>query len=284
MNLRILQRTILLGIVLFSFQTPSVVLKNKTTFEETYKDIILKSKNLALQNDRIQALSILLSAFTKESPRTMGQIEIKRTFGDLSRMFFSDRAQQIYELAISMRRTDIQVALNQILDAQRLEPDNFLILNELVRLKIVKGDCSGALKELSKYSKFKVASEELLLSHLQVYSCLGNTKNIDETKLLINSLKPLEFAGFWKELEIELAGNDLKKIGILVEELAKIDPNYPEIQYWKWKIEIQNKKNNTSAGANYLLLCKNLSSSKFRQYMMDPNLCKRVQEVEKSEN
>ncbi len=53
------QRAILFGIVLCSFSAQTIVVKNKPQPAETYKDIILKSKNLTLQNDRMQALNIL---------------------------------------------------------------------------------------------------------------------------------------------------------------------------------------------------------------------------------
>lgn len=278
------QRAILFGIVLFSFSARTIVVKSKPQPAETFKDIILKSKNLTLQNDRMQALNVLSTSITKETPKSVAQLELKKTLREISSLFLSDRAQQLYELAISMKRADPQAAMSQLLDAQRLEPDNFLIMTEIVRLQIIKGDCGAAKKELGKYGKFKTVSEELLLVNLQAAICLGEQKSIDENKAFIGGVKSTELQLYWKAIDLELAGVDIKKMNQLVEELAKIDSHYPELEFWRWKLDVLNKKQTSIAGDKYLLLCKNLSSSKFRQYMMDPNLCKRVKDVEKSEN
>jgi len=66
----------------------------------------------------------------------------------------------------------------------------------------------------------------------------------------------------------------------ILANLRKVDPKYPEIAYWNWKIDQILKRKSGEAAQKYVMTCKNISASQYRQYMIDPMLCRRIIEVE----
>lgn len=254
--------------------------QNKAPRSETYKDIIEKAHNLSLQKDRQQALSILVAAIKRET-KPAAITELKRTVQEISGLFFSDKAQQLYEVGVSLRRTDLPQAQIKVAEAARIEPDNSTIVNELSRLLIAKGDCSGALDNVGKQMKISPYDEELKLTWAQAMICQGNFKEVTKTF----ESKEVTRSGhqkFWLSLDIDksLREKNLTKAQESLSALQKLDPRYPEISYWTWKIDALNKKINLEAAQKYVMSCKNISASQYRQYMIDPMLCRRMTEID----
>lgn len=260
---------------------PQILLaQSKSAKSETYKDIIEKAYNLSLQKDRQQALNILISALQKES-RPQAVQELRKAIGDVAHVFISDKAQQMYEAGISLRKTDLVQALNKLNEAQRIEPDNAAIIEELSRSMIAKGDCSGAQDLLSKQSKLVAYDEELKLSLAQAQVCqaqwLDFSKTLDGVELRKSSLQK-----FWLILEVEhyFKVKNLTKAQEFLMLTKKLDGKYPELSYWSWKISQAVKKVSLDEAQKYVITCKNISANQYRLYMIDPLLCRRVFEVE----
>ena len=121
---------------------------------ETYKDIIEKAYNLSLQKDRTQATAILLAALKRESKKTTAQKEISNALEQIAKIFLSDKAQQLYELGLSLKNTDPQMALGKLQEASRLEPDNLSIEIAMDRISIGSGDCDTAWNRLQKIKEW----------------------------------------------------------------------------------------------------------------------------------
>lgn len=98
--------------------------QTKDKKSETSQDIIEKAQNLILQRDRAQAINILANAIKRESGRSQSVVELKKTLNEIAALFFSDKAQQLYEVGITLKRTDLNQALQKITEALRMEPDN----------------------------------------------------------------------------------------------------------------------------------------------------------------
>jgi predicted Zn-dependent protease len=253
---------------------------------ETYKDIIEKAYNLSLQRDRQQALNILTSAIQRET-RPQAQNELKKAALDVAHVFFSDKAQQLYETSVSLRKNDLNQALNKLNEAQRIEPDNLAIVTELSRLMIAKNDCSNAQELIAKSLKLVPFDEELKLSNSQALACQGQwleyAKTFDPAEV-----RKSAYQKFWLPLEIEhqIKQKNLPKAQEWAISLKKLDGKYPEASYWAWKasqpLEGLKKGNagNLDDAQKYVMTCKNISASQYRQYMIDPMLCRRVVEVE----
>jgi predicted Zn-dependent protease len=251
---------------------------------ETSKDIIEKAYNLSLQKDRSQATTILVNAIKQEnsvSPNSQNIIELKKALQQVTSLFYSDRAQQAYELAISLRKTDAAGAQQKITEALRMEPDNRTLFIELQRNQIAKGDCSAALDAIVKERLKDPFDEELLLSLAQAEVCLGKWDLFVKSKENTD-LKKSALSKYWVSLEIEQAlfDKNIAKAKELLLQLTKADANYPAVDYWTWRLSAGSNK--AAAAEKYLKQCKNISPMTYRQYMTDVNLCRKLSEIEAS--
>lgn len=274
-------RAALIGAALFIF-TMTTEAAPKTSVSksaETLKDIIEKSFNLSLQKDRPQAINILVSAIKQESARNVDATELKNALEQVSYVFYSERAQQTYELALSVKHTDVIQAQQKITEALRLEPDNRGLFNEMLRMQIIKGDCTAALEGATKERVRDPYDENLNLIQAQSYACLGRwegyLKSRDE-----KDIKRTGLYKFWLSLEAEynFAMNSPHKAKENIVLLQKADSKYPELWYWQWRAAT-NKERDVFA-QRYLKECSGISSGVYRQYMTDVNLCRRVTEIE----
>ncbi|MDG0814880.1 tetratricopeptide repeat protein [Bdellovibrio svalbardensis] len=247
---------------------------------ETYKDIIEKAYNLSLQKDRQQALNILIAALQKEN-RPQPVADLRKAINDVAHVFISDKAQQMFEAGISLRKTDLTQALGKLNEASRLEPDNTAILSELSRTMIAKGDCSGAQDLMSKQAKLLPYDEELKLTAAQAYVC--QSAWVEYGKIYdSNEVRKSPFQKFWLILEVDryFKTKNYTKAQEIAANLKKIDGKYPEVSYWSWKLVQVAKKPGLEDAQKYVITCKNISANQYRQYMIDPMLCRHVVEVE----
>lgn len=248
---------------------------------ETYRNIIEKAHNLSLQKDRSQAVSILVGALKRESRKSAAQKELSAALDQVAKVFYSDRAQQLYELAISLRSTDAATALARLQEASRLEPENASIEIALARQSIAGGDCAGAATRAEKQKDLAVAIEELRLLTAQAYVCLGR---FPEYLALKNSqdIKQSSYTVFWQTLDSEYFFKTGAFAKALDSALAaqKTDPSFPEPLYWQWKAETELKAKQVKSLHKYLNLCKTLNSRQQRQYLPEPQLCRRTSEIE----
>ena len=280
MKLVLLRAT--LGVALCFGVSPlkSVWAQTKNGKSETYKDIIEKAYNLSLQRDRQQALNILANAVQKET-RPQAIAELKKTASEVSNVFFSDKAQQQFEIGVSLRKTDLNQSLDKLTEASRIENDNFLIVNEMARLMIAKGECKNAQDIVQRQLSLIRFDEELKLSLAQAQVCQKRWVDYQKTAESVGIKKSAQ-QKFWLPLEIDkhLAGKSFSKAVEALATLKKLDDKYPEVSYWMWKVDQEQKKPNVTAGQKYVMACKNISANQYRQYMIDPMLCRHLTEVE----
>ncbi len=248
---------------------------------ETYKDLIEKAYNLSLQKDRTQAVSILLNAIKKESKRSPAQKEILAALEQVSKVFYSDKAQQLYELALSMKTTDPAMALSKFQEASRLEPENLSIEIALARQSLASNECDPVLARAAKQKDLLSAIEELRLVAAQAHVCLGkyedylalrNGQDVHKSDLQI----------FWNSLEAEylFKTTGFQKSLETATNLQKLDHNFPEGSYWESRASAELKLNIDKSAQRYLSLCKTLNSRQQRDYLAEPLLCRRTAEIE----
>lgn len=273
------KRAAILGaLLLFSVKSWSVEPVNERS--ETYKNILEKAYNLGLQKERNQALTILVNAIAKEN-KPQAIVELKTAITDISRIFFSDKAQQSYESGVSLMRTDLNKAGDKISEGLRLEPDNFKLVVLMSTLLIAKSDCRQAMDLVQKKLNIVSFDESLKLSLAQGMACVGRWKEL--TKISEPFLR--KTGGnqkFWISLETQrhLDQKNFAKASETLQSLQKLDDKYPETAYWDWKVNLVRAKPSLIAAQNYLRICKNLSANQYREYMIDPWLCRRTNEIE----
>lgn len=248
---------------------------------ETYRDIIEKAYNLSLQKDRTQAVSILTGALKRENRKSTAQKELATALEQVAKVFYSDKAQQLYELALSLKSTDTATAVVKLQEASRLEPENTSIEVALARLAISTGDCDGAASRMARQKDLVIAIEELRLLNAQISICQGQFKDYLAIK---NSQDPkqLKLILFWKTLESEYfyrTGAFTKALEA-AQAAQKIEASFPEPLYWQWKSEIELKQKQSRVPQKYINLCKTLNSRQQRAYLPEPQLCRRTPEIE----
>lgn len=241
---------------------------------ETYKDIILKANNLSLQKDRAQAINLLVGAIKSETVLNKEKAELKNALQLISHLFYYDKSQQLYELSLSLRRTDITQALEKSMEALKIEPDNLSILCENARQLIIKKDCKSAEELLLSAKNLNPYDEQLNLSFAQSQICLGKTNVVLNTGI---ESKKNEISRQWSLLEIErlYQNKDYAKIITLLKDYKSMDRKNPEFYYWDWKVS-----SDKLSAQKYVINCKELSTHAFRTYLLDPMLCVRTNEVE----
>lgn len=246
---------------------------------ETQKDIIEKAFNLSLQKDRAQAMNILIAAIKQESARNVDTLELKKALEQISYVFYTERAQQTYELALSLKQTDAPQAQQKISEALRLEPDNRSLFIEMLRLLIAKGDCPSAVESATKERMRDSYDENLVLLQAQALACVGNWEGYVKAKEGLE-IKKSGLYKFWLILELEhnFALKNSNKAKENLAALLKVDPKYPELHYWRWRAATGKEKE--LFAQRYLKECTNISSGVYRQYMTDVSLCRKVSEVE----
>ncbi len=258
----------------------SVAAKNASS-GETYQDIIEKAYNLSLQKDRTQAITLLLGALKKESKKSTAQKELTAALDQVSKVFYSDKAQQLYELALSLKGSDPSLALSKLQEAARLEPENTSIEIAIARLALASGDCAASAGRLLKQKDLVPAIEELRLVAAQTALCQGKFPDYLTHRNTQDS-KNTELNAFWQSAELEYLYRTaaFAKVQEGAQTLQKQDSSFPESTYWQWKAEQELKLKSDKTAQKYLNQCKTLNSRQQRVYLPEPMLCRRTTEVE----
>ncbi len=245
---------------------------------ESYPEIIQKAQNLILQKNRPQALEVLTAGLKNEKPNSVAFKELKKSLNDMSRVFISEKSQQAYEFSLSLKRTDPPQAIAKINDALRAEPENLTLLLEAARQNLIKGECKSALEMAQKVQKINLWDDELALVLAQSKICLNDFVGYINTKEGVQITNSIP----WLSLEIErnIKEKNLMKAKEALNQLIKIDKNYPEQEYWAWKIDIEQKVTNIDSAQDYKTECQNMTGVIYRRFILDPRLCTRVSEVE----
>ncbi len=247
---------------------------------ESYKDIIEKAAHLSIQKERLSALSLLKNALKKEAKRSQGTKELQQALNDHAFIFYSEKAQQLHELALSMQTSDLNIALSKIKEATLLEPDNFSIEMAHSRILIAMGDCQKSIDRLQKYREYWTYVEELRMAAVQSFACLGKVADAINSKTQAEN-KNAELSQMWLSIDAEIQyrlGNLTKGLDLI--QSSNLKKTNPEIYFWKWKFESELKMTSEKSGREYLTMCKSLSVRQKRDLLSEPNLCLRTQEVE----
>ncbi len=249
---------------------------------ETASDIIEKAYTLSQQKERQQAILMLVNAIKKEGKKNLKTSkDLLQALDQVSGVFYQDKAQQLYELGLSLKLTDPQVASQKMAEAIKLEADNLAIQISQMRLMVELNDCSGAASQAKKIKELNPFSEEIDLVLSQASVCSGQFEPYQSQRGAFEDKKGPYFI-HWGVIELEYqfkVGNFSKMIQTL-KTLESADPAFPEPYYWDWRVQIEAKAKADDSAAKYINLCKGLSARAQRQYIAEPFLCRRTLEVE----
>ena len=258
------------GMAVLSFVDAQALDHVKSTIDQAY--------TLLAQKRRSEALDLLWKAQNQvlENKKSTSK-EFSAAVEKIATTFLSDRAQQLFELGISLKPTDPSMALSKMQEAAKLEADNASIQIEVLRLEAQAGDCSSALSKLEKLSPLLLQLEPLSLLVAQTQVCSGNYKSLEN--LRPSETKKAKTASFWDVVETER----LFKTGRYQEALklstaaSTLDP---EIFYWRAQIEAQLKLSPEESDRKYVAACTKLSERQTRELAFEFRLCRHITEVE----
>lgn len=248
------------------------------------KDIIERAAQLGARKERKQALELLSHSLAKETnKKTSAYREILTAFEEIALTFYSDKAQQLYELGLSLRMTNPTAALQRLTEASRIEADNVLLRIEKSRLQAALGDCSKADELSRELLKEAPVLEAAQLLAAQTAVCQSEYDRANALRGEVE-IKSSTMAIQWLSLEAHQAmkQNQHHKVLDLVTQMKKLEPRFPETDYWQWRAERALKKDSEKSAQSYLNSCKSLSPRLAREFSSEVNLCSRIAEVDQS--
>ncbi len=266
-----MRRDLFVFILLFSFGNSWA--QTSATPKETYKDLISIAQNLSLQKDRLQATQTLVRALRKEKS-LVAKRELLSALTDLSEVFYSDKAQQIFESGESLRFDTPQTSVERYAEALKLEPGNVSVLRGLGRAHLALGACDRALDVAQQAMEMNPYPDDLQLLKAQALSCLAKTKDSRGVLEKIELRKsPLKF--YFDVVKVQnLIFED--KLGMAEEDLKKLletDAKFPEAYYWMAQIKSKQKADSLEWNQKYVRLCQSLTPALRRKYNPEPRLC-----------
>jgi hypothetical protein len=247
--------------------------KKNPDYLETYKDQINKSQVLLLQRDRKQATQVLISAINREGVGSPAYQELANNLNKSSEIFFSEKAQQAYEMALANFSESKILTVAKLQESLLVEPMNGLIMKALIFTQLSLGECGQATRvmaDLEKLNPFNKDSPEI---HLLILIC---NKNKVEGQATLAKLELSEI----KKVFLSVNGQRLSPEGFSeVSENSAADQDYPEVNYLKWLAELDFKKKMALA-EKYKNLCHTRISFDRAYSWLDPWVCDHLKEVE----
>lgn len=253
---------------------------SQTKASEGPRDLIEKAQNLIIQKERSAAIQLLVGAIRRESPKSSASKEMKTALAGMTTIFFSDKTQQTYELALTFRRTDLAQAQQRINEALRQEPQNSLLIVENARIQSLRGDCAAAQEGLKKAKDRNPYDELILLGLAQTAICLGDIPQYTSIRSSADTSKGI-YSREWAALEVEraLLEKAESRARESIENLVTMDPGHPEISFWRFQLEKSPEKKKSPA-LKYVHGCKSMPLSVARRYLHEVSVCRRVSEIE----
>lgn len=231
------------------------------------KEIIDIAQNLILQKDRVQAVRILYKAQVGEKNKVVAT-EIRGILKDIGSLFLYDKAQQEYESSINFKKTDPGKWLGAVERAQKIEPDNTLVLIELIRNQLNKKNLEKAKELLEEFRSKNPFDKNVILAATMLALASGDVKETLITKM---KLKDTQLANqnavnaYVELLERVILGNKEKALQALAV-LKKEDAQNPQISFWENRIQGKQK-------ADEDVLCGTIPEHLYRRYYYDLFFC-----------
>lgn len=262
--------TKLVALVLFGFLIGA---KKGNENLETYKDQISKSQILLLQRDRNQAAQILIGAINKEGVKSPAFLELAKALKKTTEVFFSERAQQSYELALASYPTNRQQTIEKLKETLGLEPMNALVLKALIFSLLSQRDCGAVAKWREDLLRVNPFDDEVLRLNILELVCL---KNKTEAQILLAKMSlNSQSQAFAIVTKLRMYGNEANLISA---EIRPQEASYPEMVYVGWRLE-KEAKNSKLLSERYRSLCSEAISFDRAFFWMDPWVCEHLKEI-----
>ncbi len=234
------------------------------------KEIIEIAQNLILQKDREQAIRILNKAYLTEKSKD-GQNDIRNILKDIGSLFLYDKSQQEYESSVNLKKTEPTKWFAAVEKAQKIEPDNTLIMYEVIRNHLNKKNLDRA-KELLEDFRLKNSNDRnVILASVFIALAGGDLKEAHSGRGKLKDLQLPNYSmiqGYTDFLE-KFVSNNRDKAQFSLTLLKKEDPQNPQIAYWESKLVSKGLPKRLDDDA----ICAAFPEHYYRRYQYDLFFC-----------
>ncbi len=248
--------------------------KKVTENLETYKDQISKAQVLLLQHDRNQAAQIIIAAINREGTKSPSYGELTSALKKTVEIFFSEKAQQSYEMALSAYSTNKSQAIDKLNETLRLESGNGLVLKGLAFALLSQRECGNSARFRSDYFKLNPFDEDNEKLRFLELVC---QKNKSEALIVLAKLDASVLnQSFWVVNKQRIIPEEF---GVSNFDSRILQESSPEISYLGWLFEKDQKKRMALA-EKYKNLCHTAIPFDKAYSWMDPWACEHLKEID----
>lgn len=249
-----------------------------------FREIIKNAQELTLDKERLKASELLIKAIRKESKDSVAHRELVKALESLSEVFYTEKAQQIYELGRVVFKTDPLGSISHFKEALKEDPNNVFILKSLARANLFLGDCANTLAISEEGLEVNPFSKDFALVKIQALACL---KKGTEMKTYLASVEtswgPLNRYIEMAKAQVSFFEEKYDLAFTLAEKVKTEDPNFPEAYYWLGQVQkVRAPKQDNVYNRIYVKLCQEGKEKIEKKYEHEPRLCQESKAVEMS--
>lgn len=248
--------------------------------DASYKDIIERAQQLSLKQERKEAQQYLLSAIEKEKDIKTKSVLVG-TLKKLSEIFYTDKAQKIFEQGNAQVRQKPTEALRAFKQVLELEPNNTKVLVSMGRTYLLLGQCRDSFATSENLEGLDPYSQDNFLLKIQAQTCLKEFDDLEQN-ITARDVKDPEIA---LHLDLALAQMSYFKGQFsdaikYVQKAIKLNEGFPENYYWENQILEKMSKPSLESAKKYVKLCKTMSKTDLSKFEREPRLCQEYKGIE----
>lgn len=249
-------------------------------FVGSFDDVKTKATQLLMKKQKAEALQIVLEFIKLETNKNLNS-EVFDFLTKLAQTFVSKEAQDSYETSLNSVLDNPKEAHKAIDQCLQLEPQNTDCLIQKIRLLYRDKNAVDAEKWLEAVAKIIPGSKSFFWLELYLHKDLNGSVFKDKTFIKKINEKPSEDFFILTVLEVERAFlvKNFSRAKEGIDYLEKNYPEYPEIIYFKQRLDSESVEektsNSTEVNLMYITKCKGLSKSMARKFRYDFDLCQR---------
>lgn len=242
---------------------------------------IEQAQALALKKNRTEACAILSRTWTDLPANSKSRAKVAEALNQISKMFFTDKGQKIFEAGQASMWETPDMALAQFKEALALEDQNIQVLNNVARIQIMKQDCGAAVASLQTARKVNPVSGESAVLELRALSCKQNFEVLREKSKALPALDK------WEESYVQyllaadaLQQKSFKRAFDALFKLTEENPQFPESYMLLGKAADEMSKDPEPFLQKYVSLCKAATVREKKKFALEPRLCSNLKEAE----
>jgi tetratricopeptide (TPR) repeat protein len=239
------------------------------------------AQSLVLKKNRHEACAVLQNALEAGSLNNSGKQKVRDSLNSISKMFFTDKGQRLFENGQTALFENPDVATTQFRGALQLEDSNILILNGLAKIHLAKKDCEGALGFVEQARILNPWFPETSVLEMRTLIC---QKRFAAAREKGRTMPPLDK---WNEAFVQyLSAQNLmeenlpRKAFELLSKVSEEFPKFPESYYFLAKAGGELSKDTEPWLQKYASLCKALTPRDRKSFSEEPQLCAHLKDVE----